>query len=161
MSRAFVKETDEVPELPDRPISPHPNLVTARGLALIEAEVARHEAALAEAQAAEDREGVSAAQRELRYWTQRRATAEVQPPPSDCEVVRFGCRVTIARDAPNAKGAREQSYVIVGEDEADPAAGSLAYPAPLARALMGKSVGDVVRAGQGEAEVIRIEAPEN
>jgi len=158
MSRAFVKETEEVPELPDRAISPHPNLVTAHGLALIEAEVARHEAALAEAQAAEDREGVSAAQRELRYWTQRRATAEVQPPPSDCEIVRFGCRVTIVREAPSGGGTREQSYVIVGEDEADPAAGSLAYAAPLARALMGKSVGDVVIAGQGEAEVIRIEA---
>jgi transcription elongation GreA/GreB family factor len=159
MSRAFVKETDEVPELPDRPISPHANLVTARGLSMIEAEVARHEAALAEAQAAEDREGVSAAQRELRYWTQRRVTAEVQPAPADCDVVRFGCRVTIARDAPNSRGKREQSYVIVGEDEADPAAGSLSYAAPLARALMGKGVGDIVTVGQGEAEVIRIEAP--
>jgi transcription elongation GreA/GreB family factor len=157
MNRAFVKETDDVPELPDRQISPHPNLVTARGLQLIEAEVARHEAALAEASAAEDREGVAAAQRELRYWTQRRATAEVQAPPSDCEIVRFGCRVTISRESPDGKGAREQSFVIVGEDEADPAAGSLSYASPLARALMGASVGEVVAAGQGEAEVVRIE----
>jgi len=154
MSRAFVKETDEVPDLPDRPISPHVNLVTRRGLRLIEAEVARHEAALAKAQAAEDAEGVAAAQRELRYWTQRRATAEVQPPPHDCDVVRFGCRVTIERD-----DGREQSFAIVGEDEGDPAAGRLSYAAPLARALLGKGVGDTVTAGQGKAEIVRIEAP--
>lgn len=153
MSRAFVKETDEVPELPDRPLSAHPNLVTARGLRLIEAEVVRHEAALAAAQAAEDREGVAAAQRELRYWTQRRATAEVQPPAADCDAVRFGCRVTIARD-----DGREQSFTIVGEDEADPAGGTLSYASPLARALMGRSVGETVVAGQGEAEIARIES---
>jgi transcription elongation GreA/GreB family factor len=154
MSRAFVKETDEVPDLPDRVISPHPNLVTARGLHLIEAEVARFEAALAGAQTADDAEGVSAAQRELRYWTQRRATAEVQPSPVECDIVRFGCRVTIVRD-----DGRQQAYRIVGEDEADPSAGSLSYVSPLARALMGKAVGDVVMAGQGEAEIIRIAPP--
>lgn len=153
MSRAFVKETDEVPDVPDRPVSTHPNLVTARGLHLIEGEVARHEAALAEAQAAEDRQGIAVAQRDLRYWTQRRATAEVQPPPADCDAIRFGCRVTIARD-----DGREQSFTIVGEDEADPAAGTLSYVSPLARALMGKAVGDVVAAGQGEAEIVKIEA---
>src|SRR5882724_3843399 len=98
MSRAFVKETDETPELPDRPVSEHPNLVTERGLELIEAAVAQHQRALAEAQAAEDRERIGAAQRELRYWTGRRATADLQPPPADCEQVRFGCRVTIERD---------------------------------------------------------------
>jgi transcription elongation GreA/GreB family factor len=152
MSRAFVKETDDVPDLPDRTISPHPNLVTPHGLRLIEAEVARYQSALAEAQIAESAEGVAAAQRELRYWTQRRATAEVQPPPRDCDVVRFGCRVTIARD-----DGREQSFAIVGEDEADPAAGSLFYAAPLARQLMGRAVGDRVAAGQGEAEIVRIE----
>jgi transcription elongation GreA/GreB family factor len=152
MSRAFVKETDEVPELPDRPVSEHPNLVTKRGLALIEAEVERHRQALAEAQSADDREKAAAAQRELRYWTARRATAEVQPPPPDCESVRLGCRVTIERD-----DGRKQTFRIVGEDEADPAAETLSYVAPLARALIGKEVGDVVPAGQGEAEILKIE----
>ncbi len=152
MSRAFVKETDEVPELPDRPVSEHPNLVTKRGLTMIEAEVERHREALAEAQAADDREKIAAASRELRYWTARRATVEVQPPPPDCESVRFGCRVTIARD-----DGRTQTFRIVGEDEADPAAETLSYVAPLARALIGKEVGDVVPAGQGEAEILAIE----
>jgi transcription elongation GreA/GreB family factor len=151
MSRAFVKETDDVPELPDRLVSEHPNLVTQRGLKLIEAEVARHEAEFAEAQAAEDREKVAAAQRELRYWTARRATAELQLPPADCNEVRFGCQVTIERD-----DGRKQRFRIVGEDEADPAAGTLSYVSPLARALMGKEVGDTIRIGQNEAEILSI-----
>ena len=152
MSRAFVKETDEVAELPDRPVSPHPNFVTARGLELIEAEVQRHRAALAEAQTEDDRGKIAAAARELRYWTQRRASAEVQHAPVDCESVRFGCRVTIERD-----DGRKQAFRIVGEDEADPAAGSLSYVSPLAQALIGKNVGDVVTAGRGEAEIAKIE----
>ena len=153
MNRAFVKETDDVPELPDRPVSPHPNLVTARGLQLIEAEVARHRAAFAEAQAAEDREGIAAAQRELRYWNARHAGAEVQTRPADCDSVRFGCRVTIERD-----DGRRQSFAIVGEDEADPAKGTLSYMSPLAQALIGRTVGDVVKVGAGEAEILAIEA---
>ena len=153
MSRAFTKETDEVPELPDRTISDQPNLVTKRGLGLIEAEVRRFEQALGEATAAEDKEKIAAAQRELRYWTARRATTELQPPPHDCDAVRFGCKVTIERD-----DGRKQTFRIVGEDEADPADGTLSYVAPLARALLGKEVGDTVRAGQTEAEIVKIEA---
>ena len=151
MSRAFVKETDETPELPDRVVGEHPNLVTERGLKLIEAAVAQHEKEFAEA--AEDREKIAAAQRELRYWTARRQTAELQPPPADCDEVRFGCKVTIKRD-----DGRTQTFRIVGEDEADPAAKTLSYVAPLARALIGKEVGDVVKVGQSEAEILKIEA---
>ncbi len=153
MSRAFTKETDDVPQLPDRPVSGHPNFVTERGLALIEAEIERFRHALAEAQASSDRDKIAAAGRELRYWTARRATAEVQPPPSDRSRVQFGCRVTIARD-----DGRRQTFRIVGEDEADPAAETLSYVSPLARALIGKDVGDVVSVGQGEAEILAIKA---
>jgi transcription elongation GreA/GreB family factor len=152
MSRAFVKETDDAPELPDRQISPHPNYVTAHGLALIEAEVEKYRSGLGEAQAAEDRDAIASASRELRYWTQRRSSAEVQPPPSDADVVRFGSRVTIERDE-----GRKQTFVIVGEDEADPTKGTLSYVSPLARALIGREVGDVARVGEGEAEIVKIE----
>lgn len=157
MSRAFVKESDDAPELPDRPVSEYPNYVTARGLALIDAELEKYRAALAEAQAAEDRDAIAAASRELRYWTHRRASAELQPPPEDDDTVRFGSRVTIERGAPDSKGGRKQTYRIVGEDEADPSKGTLSYVSPLARALLGKEVGDVVRAGSGEAEIVKIE----
>ena len=159
MSRAFVKETDEVPDLPDRPLSPHPNFVTRRGLALIDAELERHRAALANAIIAEDRAAIAAASREIRYWSARRASVEPQPPPPDTEAVHFGSRVTIERDAPSGGAARKQTFTIVGEDEADPASGTLSYVSPLARALLGKSVGDTVKAGQGEAEIVRIEVP--
>jgi transcription elongation GreA/GreB family factor len=153
MSRAFVKEHDgeEIPDLADRPISPHQNLVTPEGLAQIEAALARAHEEHAAAQAAHDRAALAKSARDLRYWTARRASAQVVPPPSDCAQVRFGSSVTIERD-----DGRRQAYRIVGEDEADPARGTLAYVAPLARALMGKTVGDVVPMGDGEAEIVAI-----
>ena len=84
MSRAFVKEReDAVEELPERPISPHPNLVTAEGLAHIEAEVTRLQQEHTAAQAANDRTALARAARDLRYWTARRATAQLVPAPSD------------------------------------------------------------------------------
>jgi transcription elongation GreA/GreB family factor len=155
MSRAFVKEpdgADAFEDLPDRPISPHPNFVTARGLGLIEAELARLHAALAEAQAKQDRAAIADVSRDLRYWTSRRSTAELVPPRDDAEEVRFGLRVTIERD-----DGRRQSFRIVGQDEADPPHGLLSYVSPLARALVGRRVGDVVTAGEHDAEVVAIE----
>jgi transcription elongation GreA/GreB family factor len=152
MSRAFVKESDGGEEdLPDRPISPHPNLVTPEGLARIEATQAQLHHEHAAAQAAEDRAALARIGRDLRYWTARRASAQLVPPPSDNAEVHFGSTVTIARD-----DGRQQTWRIVGEDEADPARGTLSHVSPVARALMGKAVGDVVRAGNSDAEIISI-----
>src|ERR1700726_4806882 len=153
MSRAFVKEQDvDYVELPERPVSEHPNDVTEAGLAQIENALAKASEAYANAQAAADRTALAAAGRELRYWTARRATARVIPAPADRSEVRFGPSVTIVRD-----DGREQTFRIVGEDEADPAQGSISHVSPLARAMFGKRVGDVVPAGAGEAEIIRIQ----
>lgn len=152
MSRAFVKELDGGDEeLPDRPISTHPNLVTPEGLAGIEATLGEHQRAHAAAQAAGDRAGLARAARELRYWTARRASAQVIEPPADKTHVHFGSTVTILRD-----DGRRQTYRIVGEDEAEPARGTLSHMSPVARALMGKEVGDVVAAGNSEAEIVAI-----
>jgi transcription elongation GreA/GreB family factor len=153
MSRAFVKEQDSdfVDDLPDRPISAHPNDVTEEGLVLIEAALATARNALADAQAADDRAAAARARRDLRYWTARHASARVVPPPTSTTEVRFGARVTIVRD-----DGREQTFRIVGEDEADPARGTISHVSPLARALFGKAVGDVVSVGKGEAEITRI-----
>jgi transcription elongation GreA/GreB family factor len=153
MSRAFVKEdTDQTFEdLPERPVSEHSNYVTAQGLALIEAEVARLSQQHAAAVAATDRPALARTARDLRYWAARRASAQVIPPFVDCSEVRFGCTVTLGRD-----DGRRQTFRIVGEDEAEPAKGTLSYVSPLARALMGKKVGDVVPAGQDEAEILAI-----
>jgi transcription elongation GreA/GreB family factor len=151
MSRAFVKESDAVDPLPERPVSPHPNYVTAPGLAQIEAELARLSSAYAQAQAGDDRDTMARVGRDLRYWRQRHASAQLIAPPANHSEVHFGSTVTVARD-----DGRRQSWHIVGEDEADPAKGSLSYVAPLARALMGKKTGDVVQAGQSEAEIVDI-----
>jgi transcription elongation GreA/GreB family factor len=149
MSRAFVKEQDvDYLELPERPVSEHPNDVTETGLALIEDAVAKASEAYAIAQASADRAALAAAGRELRYWTARRASAHVVTNPADTSEVRFGASVTIRRD-----DGREQTFRIVGEDEADPAKGSISHVSPLARSMFGKRVGDMVTAGSGQAEI--------
>jgi transcription elongation GreA/GreB family factor len=151
MSRAFVNEDSYVDALPDRPVSEHPNLVTEQGLAQIEAALDAARRAYGEAQAAGDREALAGAGRDLRYWNARRASAQLRLPVPDSDVVQFGNAVTIIRD-----DGREQTFRIVGEDEADPAKGSISHVSPLARALLGKRVGDVVRAGKDDAEIAAI-----
>jgi transcription elongation GreA/GreB family factor len=153
MSRAFVKDSDAdaVEDLPDRPVSDYPNDVTADGLAQIEAAYAAAQSAHAAAEVAGDRAAMAQAARDMRYWNARRATAHVVPDPEDITQVRFGTTVTILRD-----DGRKQTFRIVGEDEADPSHGTLSHASPLARALFGKQVGDVVPAGHGEAEIVAI-----
>jgi transcription elongation GreA/GreB family factor len=152
VSRAFIKETDETFEvLPERPISAHQNLVTSEGLELIEGTLARLRQEHALAQSANDRAAQARIARDLRYWTSRHSTAQVIRGPKDTALVRFGCTVTIARD-----GGRRETYRIVGEDEAEPSRGTLSYVSPVARGLMGKQVGDLVRVGSFEAEILEI-----
>jgi transcription elongation GreA/GreB family factor len=154
MSRAFVKESEDAGselELPERSVSPHRNLVTAAGLERIEAEVRRLEEELAVARAADDKPAVARCQRDLRYWTQRRASAEVVPPPTRRDKVRFGSTVTIRL----ADGA-ERTLRIVGEDEANPAEGLIAYVAPVAAQMIGAAVGERVEAGGAEGEIVAI-----
>jgi transcription elongation GreA/GreB family factor len=154
MSRAFVKEPDgEGPfaELPDRPISGHPNLVTPEGLVQIDEAVTRLHTEHARALAAGDRAALARILRDLRYWTARRSSAQLMPAPADRDRVHFGSTVTIVRD-----DGRRHTYRIVGEDEAEPARGTLSYVSPVARALMNKAVGDVAEAGSGEVEICEI-----
>ena len=157
MSVAFTREEDlesQAADLPDRPISAAPNLVTARGLDLIEQALAEARAAYAAAQAdggvSADRTAMARATRDLRYWSARRASAQLTEPAPDGEVVQFGRTVDVERG-----DGRRQTFRIVGEDEADPAAGSISYVSPLARALRGRSVGDVVSVA-GEVEIISV-----
>jgi transcription elongation GreA/GreB family factor len=154
MSRAFVKDSaDEgaLPTLPDRPISPHPNYVTPEGLAAIEAELAKSRNELAAVQAGEDKDGIARVGRDVRYWTSRRASAQVIEPPPDKKTVHFGSTVTIQRH-----DGRRHTYRIVGEDEADPAKGSIPYVSPLARALAGRAAGETVEISSEEVEILAI-----
>jgi len=158
MSVAFTREEDyeaQAADLPDRPISPHPNLVTASGLEQIEAELAAARAAYAAAQAqgdvSADRTAMARATRDLRYWSARRASAQLTEPAADQGVVQFGRTVEFERE-----DGRRQAFRIVGEDEADPAKGSVSYVSPLARALMGKGVGDAAVVNGAEVEIVAV-----
>jgi len=158
MAVAFTREEDyesQAADLPDRPISPHPNLVTATGLAAIEAELAAARAAYAAAQMAggvsADRTAMARATRDLRYWSSRRASAQLTEPAADADTVQFGRTVEFERE-----DGRRQTFRIVGEDEADPGKGSVSYVSPLASALLGKAVGDVAAVNGAEVEVISV-----
>lgn len=147
MSRAFVKEDDNaVEDLPERPISTAPNLVTSEGLDAIDAEITRLNDALAHA--GDDREAKARVARDLRYWAARRGSAHLMPSPPDTETVHFGSTVTLERD-----DGRRQVFRIVGEDEGDPEKGTLSHVSPLARALLGKSQGDTVQVAGHELEI--------
>jgi transcription elongation GreA/GreB family factor len=144
LSVAFRRESDEEHKEPrfELPIPVGPNLVTLNGLAQIEARVADLEALV---KAEGDAARLEEAKRDLRYWRTRLATAQPAPPPPRDEV-GFGSRVGFRQ-----KGALRQ-VDIVGDDEANPSAGRISFSAPLARALMGACVGDLVDfAGQAEA----------
>lgn len=156
MSVAFTKEGDleaTAADLPDRPISTHPNLVTAEGLAQLDEALAAARAAYSAAQLAGgiegDRTAMARATRDLRYYAARRASAQLVPQTEAPEAVGFGRTVTIERE-----DGRRQTYRIVGEDEAEPAAGSVSYVSPLARALAGKGVGDTAVVAGAEVEIV-------
>ncbi|MGH8223224.1 MAG: GreA/GreB family elongation factor [Woeseiaceae bacterium] len=153
MSRAFIKESDgaEGQELPELQVSPHRNLVTPAGLRQIEATVERLQTSLSEARAAEDRAAIARIQRDLRYWTERQRTAEVNSTSAASGTVRFGSTIVLEK-----QDSERVEYQIVGEDEADPAHGSISYVSPIARSLIGSSVGDEVALADGEAEIIEI-----
>lgn len=153
MSRAFVKETEDEPvELPDRPISPHRNLVTEAGLADIKATLGRFEVAHRTAIEKGVRDAVAAASREIRYWGARLASAEVIKLPSDKSKACFGMSVTLRRD-----DGREQSFKIVGEDEADPSRGTISYVSPLAQAVLSHGPGEAVMIAGREALILDVQ----
>lgn len=148
-------ETASETQLPDRPISPHPNLVTEAGLKAMEALLQQARDAFEAANALEDinerRRQQATPLRDARYFAERVRTAQVMSTPENTDVVAFGSTVTFERD-----DGRVQTYQIVGEDEADPKAGSISFVSPVARALNGKGVGDLVTIGDQELEITRI-----
>jgi transcription elongation GreA/GreB family factor len=159
VSVAFTKEdsaeTAAETLLPDRPVSPHPNLVTQAGLKALEFQLQRAREAYETAQKIEDvnerRRQAAAPLRDTRYFAARVRTAQVVADSASTDIVAFGSTVTFRRD-----DGRIQKYRIVGEDEADPRAGSISFVSPVARSLIGKAVGDVVGASDQELEILAI-----
>jgi transcription elongation GreA/GreB family factor len=159
LSVAFTKEdsaeTASETLLPDRPVSPHPNLVTEAGLKALEFQLHRAREAYQTAQMIEDvnerRRQAASPLRDVRYLAARVRTAQVITDPMSADTVAFGSTVTFRRD-----DGRVQKYRIVGEDEADPKSGSISFVSPVARLLMGKAVGDVAGTSDQELEIISI-----
>jgi transcription elongation GreA/GreB family factor len=150
VSRAFVREIDDAPAPPppERPASGAPNLVTPRGARLITEKIEAIEAALAAGAAGEEE---ALLRRDLRYWTLRRSSARIVEHAPRPTAAGFGTRVTIRR------GILMSDLWIVGEDEADPAYGRIAWTAPLARAIEGAERGEVVELDAGgRTEEIRV-----
>jgi transcription elongation GreA/GreB family factor len=159
LSVAFTKEesaeTASETQLPDRPISPHPNLVTEAGLKALETQLREAREAYEAVQQIEDvnekRRQAAVPLRDIRYFGERLRTAQLVADPTSTETVAFGSTVTFSRP-----DGRVQKYRIVGEDEADPKAGSISFVSPVAKSLMGKAVGDVAGSGSQELEIMEI-----
>src|SRR3979490_2701880 len=159
LSGAFTKEdsaeTASETLLPDRPVSPHPNFVTVAGLKALEFQLHQARDAYETAQKIEDvnerRRQAAIPLRDVRYFAARVRTAQVLTHPTPTNTVVFGSMVTFRRS-----DGRVQKYRIVGEDEADPKAGSISFVSPVARSLMGKAVGDEVGSSRQNLEIISI-----
>jgi transcription elongation GreA/GreB family factor len=159
LSVAFTKEdsaeTASETLLPDRPVSSHPNLVTGAGLKALELQLRQARETYETAQKIEDvnerRRQTAPPLRDARYFAARVRTAQVITHPTSTDTVTFGSTVTFQRD-----DGRVQTYRIVGEDEADPKAGSISFVSPVAMLLMGKAVGDIVGTSGQELEITAI-----
>lgn len=154
MSRAFTREDDNEKALADigeRPLSPHRNLVTRRGLAEMEASISQLRKDLAAAEGRAERQHAATLSRDLRYWVARRENAEMSLPDPDSKVVRFGMTVTV-----ESQDGRRNSWKIVGEDEADAAKGSVSHVSPMALALFGKGQGDLATVNGKEWEIVAL-----
>jgi transcription elongation GreA/GreB family factor len=164
MSRAFVKETDgdSADDLPELPLSPHPNYVTLRGLELLRQRLAQaRQRAAAAGDSDPAKQTRAQADREIRWITARIASAiPVDPAKQPRDVVAFGATITVADGS-----GRQLRYRIVGEDEAEPDRGWVSWVSPLARALTGARAGEVVTwqrpTGDMELEVLEIHYDED
>ena len=159
MSVAFTKEdsAETAAEilLPDRPVSPHPNLVTETGLKALERQLEQARAAFEAAEKTEDvnerRRQAAIPLRDIRYLVARIRSAQLIANPRSTATVAFGSTVTFKRE-----DGRVQKFRIVGEDEADPKSGSISFASPVARLLMNKAVGDEAGAAGQKLDIISI-----
>lgn len=154
MSRAFVKENDLEHagiDIPERPVSAHPNYVTPNGLLQLETEADKLEQARAALKSEQKdnaeqdpmaRQKIAMIDRDLRYISARLASAilidSASQQPTATTVV-FGATVTVEDD-----DGEQHVFSIVGEDEADMACNKVSYLSPIAKALIGRKLGDNV-----------------
>ncbi|PPD13450.1 MAG: transcription elongation factor GreAB [Methylophilus methylotrophus] len=164
MSRGFVKEDDlelAGTDLPERPISPHANYVTPDGLQQLQQSVKTLETQRHEFTARKEdpnaQQKLAEIDRDLRYLIARLESAQlVDPSQQPRHTVLFGATVTVEDEE-----GEQQSFKIVGEDEADIAQHKVSYVSPLAKALLGRKVGDSTLwqrpAGAMQLDILTIE----
>jgi transcription elongation factor GreB len=182
VSRAFLSESDESFMDDDVPETKVPlpqgvkNYMTAEGAGRLKEELAElvngeHPRLLAKLSqtvadgGAPEREGMLRDRRRLREIERRIEYLErmldrlevVDPDAQDTSRALFGATVTV-RDH---DGGGERVYRIVGIDESDPSRGRVSWVSPVAKALIGKRVGDAVSAklpmGDTKLKIIKIE----
>ena len=146
MSRAFVKENDLEHagiDLPERPLSPHPNYVTLQGYQELQDNIRLIEEELKNLKISEDNsllEKKYRLERDLRYFLNRiKAAIKVDPKTQDKDKVLFSATVHLTDE-----NDMKMIFKIVGEDEADTSKNKISYVSPLAKALIGTKVGDEI-----------------
>jgi transcription elongation GreA/GreB family factor len=165
MSRAFVKEPDgdmAVDDQLDLPQSPHPNYVTPAGLKALEARLAELEGRRQQVSVSDDladKLPLAQVDRDIRYLEGRIERAiPVDAADQPADEVCFGAIVGVAGETGSVV-----EYAIVGEDEADAGRSKVSWVSPLAQALQGARVGDVITwkrpSGDVELEVVSIRHP--
>jgi len=164
MSRGFVKEDDlelAGTDLPERPLSPHVNYVTPNGLQQLQQTVRSLEKERTNYTARKEdpnaQQKLAEIDRDLRYFVARLESAQpVDPAQQPRHTVLFGATVTVEDEE-----GEQQLFRIVGEDEADIAQQKVSYVSPVAKALLGRKVGDSTLwqrpAGPLQLEILKIE----
>jgi transcription elongation factor GreB len=156
MSKAFTRESDDAPDAslvhraPELPPGA-PNYITAAGARRLRDELDHLLRA--------DRTGTASTPREVDQRIHALAalldSAEVvEPNGQDHERVRFGATVTVRGDDDH-----ETAYRIVGVAEADPRHGAISWVSPVARALIGARIGDVITMpgrGHDDVEIVAV-----
>jgi transcription elongation GreA/GreB family factor len=139
MSKAFTKESDDVPEpkaLRRGVPVPEPNYMTPAG-----ARAARSELATCRD---DDR---------IRELTDHLSTAQILEPPADRSTVSLGARVTLEDES-----GKRTTYQVVGALEADAKRGLVSWQSPIAEALYGARVGDAISLPRGrQAEIVAVD----
>ncbi len=164
MSRGFVKEDDlehAGTDLPERPISPHPNYVTPTGLQQLNAQAeALDKERILYSSKKDDAialQKLAMIDRDLRYLSSRIEQAILVSPSNQAkDTVLFGAQVLVEDDA-----GQQLTFYIVGEDEADISLNKVSWVSPLAKALIGHKIGETVLwkrpAGNMQLEIIAID----
>ena len=146
MSRAFVKENDLEHagiDIPERPLSSHPNYVTLQGYQELQANIRNIEEELKKLKITEDNtllENKYRLERDLRYFLNRvKSAIKVDSKTQDKDKVLFSATVQLTDE-----NDKKMMIKIVGEDEADTSKNKISYVSPLAKALIGTKVGDEI-----------------